>query len=137
LAYDPFSGGRADRPRVHSPRPRAGCLVCPLVEASSSSSSPGLTWPRQPAFASEHAGSVSGRLSTTISRRALISLSWFPAALLVRAPRVKQPFLVTRQGLPGWRCVCALDRADRVRAGARPYFGPRPSGWLRGRRQDV
>ena len=24
-----------------------------------------------------------------------------------------------------------------VRAGAQPYFGPRPSGWLRGRRHDV
>ena len=33
--------------------------------------------------------------------------------------------------------VWALGRADRLRAGAHAYFGPRPSGWLRGRRQDV
>ena len=35
----------------------------------------------------------------------------------------------------GW--VGALGRADGLRAGAHAYFGPRPSGWLRGRRQDV
>ena len=30
-----------------------------------------------------------------------------------------------------WRRIGALDGAGGVRAGAQPYFGPRPSGWLR------
>ena len=44
------------------------------------------------------------------------------------------------QALPGsasmGRSVGVWDPAA-LRAGARAYFGPRPSGWLRGRRQDV
>src|SRR6476660_9883960 len=36
-----------------------------------------------------------------------------------------------------WGCVGVVGSEGGARAGARAYFGPRPSGWLRGRRHDV
>ena len=56
----------------------------------------------------------------------------------MRRPCVKaSSWLRLVYGMVSGGCVGALGRADGLRAGAHAYFGPRPSGWLRGRRQDV
>jgi hypothetical protein len=60
------------------------------------------------------------------------------ASLLVQGPGVKRRV----RGCRDKTAACggragAVGAAGVVRAGAQPYFGPRPSGWLRGRRHDV
>ena len=55
-------------------------LVCPLVRGLVLIIFSGAHLATSARFRARAPGSVSGRLSTTISRRALISCSWFPAA---------------------------------------------------------
>ena len=51
--------------------------------------------------------------------------------LLIRTAGVKWPF-------PGDRALGERGGVGpALRAGARAYFGPRPSDWFRGRRRDV
>jgi hypothetical protein len=55
---------------------------------------------------------------------------------LCRGSRVERVMRGCRDGTAvGWRCVRAVGGADLVRAGARPYFGPRPCR-VAGRRHD-
>jgi hypothetical protein len=65
-----WGGGR---PQVHSPRPMVGRLVCPLVEGSSSTLFSWAHLTTSARFRAGPQGSVSGRLSATIGRRALVS----------------------------------------------------------------
>jgi hypothetical protein len=78
-SYDPLRVvGRVVRRSTHHGR-WSRRLVCPLVRGVSSSSSSGLTWPRQRAFASGH----ESRYPAGYPRRpagGLAQLPWFPAA---------------------------------------------------------
>jgi hypothetical protein len=56
-------------------------------------------------------------------------------ACLCRGHVVSRPHLVA--GCGSVHITVSGGRAEGSRAGAHAYFGPRPSGWLRGRRQDV